>query len=306
MTSRQESKLNMYTAVLTHCNADPLIPPTVPAFATALAAFAIKHTAIFTTSTAEAAVIGGYAVDKATKRNSLCTQAADVAAAVYAYAVATNDLVLKEKMDISFSELKKLKDELLVQACSNIHADATAIVASLVPYGLTAAVLTSFNTNCTTYLTSVPIPRNAVSTRKAHGAALKQLFKEADAILKSQMDKLINQFKTNHPLFHAAYKHNRIILDPATSATQLIGTITTPSAGGAPDGGSPIPGVSIQVQGTTYITTNQPNGEYKLKIPIPGAYNITFAKPGYTTITILNITITLGQTTVLDMQLIPA
>ena len=297
MDSKQESKLNMYNAVITHCAANPAIIATVPAFQTALTNFQNVFGNIIETAQLEAQVIKGIAMDKSQYKTDLVQKASEIAAAVYAYAVTQNNNTLKEQVHFSVSDLLRMKDEILGPTCLNISNAANDNVASLAGYGITAAVITDFNDMISTYMGVVSNPRNAVTQRATYSASLKDYFKEGDDILKNQMDKIALQFKAANLEFYTTYKNNRIILDAGTSATEAEGIITQSGTE------TTISGVSVQVVGQSYNAASNGSGEYKLKIPVPGTYSIQFSKPGFANKTIDNVEITLGQSTSLDVQL---
>ena len=95
MNSSQEAKLNMYHAVISHSDANPLITATVPAFDAMMAALKIKVDSIDSTVQLEAQVISGVAADKKFLREILAQQAYKLAAAVFSamVRVTTNHLL---------------------------------------------------------------------------------------------------------------------------------------------------------------------------------------------------------------------
>jgi hypothetical protein len=297
MNSKQEAKMNMYDAVISHCNQNPAIVGTVPAFLAALTAFSSKYSSLVSTAQLEINEISGVAINKSVARKNLAQQASDISSAVFALAAANNDNDMKEKARNPVSKLINLRDELLAPACQNIHDLANTNIAALALYGITAATLTSFQSAIDSYTTAIPAPRNAVSQRVVYAKNIKTLIKEADGILKDQMDKIAPQFKAANMLFYNTYKNNRIILDAATSSTQVTGTVLADVEPG------PLSGGTIQVIGQSYTTTTDANGEYTLKIPVPGTYSLKFTHAGYQDKTINNVVVTLGQSTNLNVTL---
>ncbi|HWR32521.1 MAG TPA: carboxypeptidase-like regulatory domain-containing protein, partial [Chitinophagaceae bacterium] len=100
-------------------------------------------------------------------------------------------------------------------------------------------------------------------------------------------------------LFYNTYKNNRIILDAATSNTQVNGIVTNN------DTREPENNVAITVQDQSYSTTTDAVGRYTLKIPVPGSYKIIFTKVGFA-VNSESVEVTLGQTATLNMALNPA
>jgi Carboxypeptidase regulatory-like domain len=309
MKSRQEAKLNMYHAVITHCDANSAIILTVPGFATQLTAFKAKVVSLDDTAQLEAQIISGIATDKKALKTSLCQQAADIAAVVFSYAKTINNNTLAESVSLTKSELTALRDDELAPTCQNIHDAANTNVIALAPFNITPAMLTDFQALIDDYIAAVPTPRNAAALRKTYATTIKTLFTDCDSILKDQLDKTAVQFKAANLEFYNTYKNNRIILDAAQSNTQAQGNVTIDIAGG------PIFGVAVQATqvlppGSTdtpavYNTSTDVNGLYTLKIPQPGVYDFTFKKTGYQVRSTNSITLTLGQTTTLSVTLIP-
>ena len=299
MDSRNEAKLSMYNAVLTHIEANAVITATVPAFATVATTLRTTYDNIIDAAQQETLAITGITMDKTQARLALCNEAAGIAAAIFAYASSISDNEMKEQVNYPVSKLQNTNDELLIPVCNNILSIATTNAAAIIPYGVSAARVTAFEDIIEDYQNLIPNPRNAVSNRSAVRTSIKNLFKDADLIFKSQLDKLALQFKTTEEDFYNTYRNNRIILDAATSNTQATGTITDSVTN------LPIPNVTINVVDELYTATSDATGDYTIKIPVPGTYNLTFLAGGYNTKVQNGVVVTLGQSTALNIQLVP-
>jgi ABC-type uncharacterized transport system auxiliary subunit len=55
---------------------------------------------------------------------------------------------------------------------------------------------------------------------------LRELFKQTDAILREQMDRLVVTFKATHPDFVKTYESTRIIVDPPKKSVQFKEIVT--------------------------------------------------------------------------------
>ncbi|MGQ0738370.1 MAG: carboxypeptidase-like regulatory domain-containing protein [Bacteroidota bacterium] len=294
MNSRQEAKFNMFDAVFTHCDENAVTVATVPAFATAVNSFEVILDDLREAAQQEISIITGHAANKAEQKQSLIEKTLDIAGAIAAFAASTNNTVLKEQVTLTYSGLNRLRDELLSPQCSNILDAALANAAALIPFGVTVVKTGALSDAIDAYSVSVPAPRNAVANRTSISQTIKLKLEQGDEMLKEQMDMLAVQFKTTHLGFYNAYKANREILDPASSATKLEGAITDDATS------DPVVGASVQVVGQPYNAVADGFGEYSLTIPVPGTYNIQFSKSGYDTKTVNNVVITLGQSTDLD------
>lgn len=220
MQRKTEAKLNMYHAVANHCNNNTSITSTIPAFHNAVTLFNTKINSLLNAVRSHAQVLSGIASDKLQAKTTLARQAADIAAAVFAYAASINNYTLKEQVNFSVRKIIRTKDELVASLCFNIHSAASTHVAALASYGITPAKLAGFSNTISNYTSMVSLPRNAVSLRVAYKKEIDTLIRQTDQLLKNQLDKLSLQFKTSHPGFYYAYKSNRIIIDPAGSGAQ--------------------------------------------------------------------------------------
>lgn len=297
MNALQEAKLNMYHAVINHGEANAAILATVPAFDTAFSTFKGFIKDLETNVQSEALVISGIATDKQSLREDLCQQATDLAAVVFAYASSINNNTLKEQVNFSLTDLKRLKDDELAPTCRNINNLANDNLAALAPYGITAGTLTTFSTLVDEYDAAVPTTRNAASLRATYRTNIEAGLKKADDILKNQLDKTAVQFKTSNLEFYNTYKNNRIILDPAVSSTQIEGNVADSISR------EPIVGATVEFVGLPLNTTTVIDGTYILKNPKPGIYAVKFSKTGYKDKTVANIELKLGQSTTVIAEL---
>ena len=181
--------------------------------------------------------------------------------------------------------------------CQNIYDAAKANEAALKDYGITATTADTLLTTINNYQAKVPDPRNAAAQKATIRANLKNLIKEADQILKLQLDKTVLGFKTSNPDFVSTYKANRVIIDPSQSATTLKGVILNSIDK------SPVSGATILVVETGNKTSGNEKGSYEIK-PIPaGIYTISISAPKYKDKTEKEVTVKQGQITNMDFVL---
>lgn len=290
----------MFRATQKHCNDNPAIVATIKAFQTAAGTFNNTIASIIATARQEDLVTKGITIDKAEARKTLCRLAADIAAPIVAYAAATKNNKLLNEVNYTHSDFIRTKDEQLAPRCQNIYHAAKANEAALIDYGITTTTTDTLLATINNYQAKVPDPRNATAQKSTIRANLKNLIKEADQILKLQMDKTVLSFKTSNPDFVKTYKANRIIVDPGQSTTTLKGVIINSTDK------SPISGATIVVVETGTKTTSNQKGSYQIK-PIPaGISTINISAPKYKHKTEKEVTIKQGQNTTLDITLDPA
>lgn len=216
MNAKQEAKFNMFRATEMHVDDNAAIVAANVAFTAAFNQFKTTNVAISGTAQQKSGSLLGIAVDKTNYKQTLCTKTAAVAGYIYAYAAANKNNTLKSEMNLSITTLMRTRDEELAPRCQNVHDKGAVNIAALKDYGVTAALLADLQTAITDYSASTPRPRAAVSSRKTATVNLAALFKENDAILNEQMDKLIEQFRADHPNFVKTYFSNREIIDAPT------------------------------------------------------------------------------------------
>ncbi|UAY51317.1 carboxypeptidase-like regulatory domain-containing protein [Ferruginibacter albus] len=289
MEARQETKLNMYHSVQKICDDNANVITTNPAFQTVYNSYKANISALITAISLESEVITGITIDKTEAKKALCRNATDVGAIIFAFASANNNNTLKQSVNFSYTDLFRLKDELVAPTIQNIYKAANDNAASLTDYGITAAMLTTFQSAIDAYNNSIAKPRTAKAIKGTHTQNIKELIKIIDNQLKEQLDKLIVNFRSSNSDFVSAYTNARIILDPAHSATQIKGTVTDA------DTKQPVAGVTVQLMGNIIQCITDAQGNFSLKPVIHGTHSVTISGNGYQSTTVNNIKVKLGQ-----------
>lgn len=297
MNARQEAKLTMYRAVEKHGDNNSTIIAAVPAFQTAFTNFKAKIAAITNTAQLKDTPLTGMVVDKSSSKQTLCEIATDTAGVIFAFASATGNQTLKQEVNFNLSKLLQTRDEQLAPRCQNIHARAIENKDALEDYGITDTKLTALQTAINNYAAETPKPRTALSQRKTLTSNLRQLFKDADAILTEQMDKLVSNFKAANPDFVATYETVRIIIDPATTATQLKGIVTDKSTG------NPIKNAVVTIVELSKTTKTNFAGAYSFKPVANGTYTVTITATGFNNFQADGVEVKLGAITSLNVEL---
>ena len=299
MNKINESRLYMYEAVIAYCNNNAATTALVPAFQTALTAFETVVGQINDTMQMEANNITGFTSEKLQLKTSLSDQAANLSAALFAFASATNNIQLKEQFSFSYSDIKRLSDEMLAPTCANIRDALNANITALAAYGVTAANVTDLQTAITNYKVKIVSPRNALNQRSAYSIALNNFFVQANEILKDQLDKMALQFKTSAVGFYVAYRNNRALVGPGTSATRISGTVTNSVTH------TPLPGATVHVIGQSLTAVTNENGFFVLKSVSPGSRSIKIAIAGYGEKQEDDLIVKIGKTTNADIAVTP-
>lgn len=233
--------------------------------------------------------INGIAQDKNSAKVALCVAAAELAGIVFAFAVVNGDNTLKEKVNISKTELLKKRDDQLAPACIAIKNAANDNLAALADYGIDITSLDNFQLLIDNYSGDVPLPTTAKGTVSTQRKNQKKLIRESSELLKKVMDKTIVIFKDVNPDFVTTFKTARIILDPAKVKTGVRSQVTNSADGAA------LASATVEIVQLGLNKQTDKAGRCKIA-PIPnGTYTITCSKPGFKTQTLPDQLVKQGQ-----------
>lgn len=158
----------------------------------------------------------GVALDKRFKKEGMVKKTVEIAQAMFAYAEDKGDVVLRDQVDYSRSDLMQTRDAVIAQTCQNIHDLANPIIAALAAYGVVATDLTAQQNTIDAYSATVGSPRAALTVRKGATAEIEALVKDSMKILNNRMDKMMPEFEVSTPDFFQEYFDARIIVNSAT------------------------------------------------------------------------------------------
>jgi len=151
-------------------------------------------------------------------KEALVSQAVELAAAAHAYASApaVADPELAQKMALSKSAFPVGGEAVMVAKCKEVLGVVTENLEALGPYGITQAKVTNLKKKIELFRSVETRPRQRKTAVSAATQQLRDLFEEADSILKSRIDKLVVQFEASAPEFYHEYQAARIIVGNAT------------------------------------------------------------------------------------------
>ena len=203
----------MYLAVKAVCDRNNTTWQTLQAFVDGYADFGGRVTNIQNLAQSQAVDSTGLSTDKEQLRKAMALATVEVALATSAYAKKAKNNDLAAKTSVSASTFLEGRDTLAATNALNIHAAATANLASLAPYGVTAAKLTALKAKIDAYSASISKPRDAVSSGSTATKQMSDEFAAAEAALNDQMDALVPQFAAANAMFVEDYNTARIIVD---------------------------------------------------------------------------------------------
>lgn len=298
MQKRQEDKLGMYDSVANHnIQQAKLIEERYPALHNGYRALNTTVAAIRSTAQLYKEATKGQTAVKNEQKAQMAAFNSQVAGAIFAWASDNKNTVLQEKVRYSITDLLKMRDEELVNANEMLYAMINENQANLIPYGISKDVADAYKLAMENYKSAVPAPRNAVAMRKAYKDKLKELFKEADNILKNKIDKLVLPLKKDNPEYWSAYKANRRIVSSATNSTAIRILLKDEKTG------EPIADANVQIEALKFQAQSGKAGEVTAK-PVPlGSYTIAIIAKGYQPATADQVKTTLGKTNTVEVML---
>src|SRR5437764_127056 len=129
----------------------------------------------------------------------------------------SNDQDLLALTDITRSGIDKLDSEGLSNRAALVLTQANNTKTELATLQVTQTNIDELTQALQNYNTDKAGPRQATVTRVAQTESLSTLMREANDILRNQIDKMINLFSRSHPQFVSSYEGARVIVDRAAS-----------------------------------------------------------------------------------------
>lgn len=274
MNQLQERRRSMYYVVEDFLATVPAATlATLPEFNTKLASFTSTVALIRAQSESQTTNRVGYRMVKEELKESMTRYAIDVATRIRAYAINTNDTVLREEMNQRMSRLYRRPDTVCADICQFIHGKAELLLTELADYGVTTLLLEDLQKSITKYVSYIPKPRAGVVERRLATSEMVALFTNSNKVLKA-MDALVTMVQFSDPDFYKTYFYSRKIIRPSYRSLSLRGTITDTE-------GMPILKANIHIEGTNIYRKSTENGGFEVKDLASGMHTVVISKPGY-------------------------
>ena len=273
MTNTQSNQLNMFRTVIKHATgtaANLAITNTIPAFAAGIGALSVKVSAIQVTSGEQDLAISGVTTGKNELKEALAVVTFSVISPTKAYAVSINDTTLEEQMNLSQTEIRDKHDNQIGQDAQTLHGIVTPLVPALAPYGISPAIMLSWQNAINAYQLVLANPRIAVVHRATLTGELVTLFAEANKILKKTLDPISISFKIPNPHYYEDYVKAREIIDLGKGTTTVKGKCTLLSADGLP-----VYNVTVKINEQDKQTTTDVDGLFNLNPDAPATITLT-------------------------------
>ncbi|MFI5218335.1 MAG: hypothetical protein ACHQNT_02520 [Bacteroidia bacterium] len=238
----------------------------------------------------------GVAQDKQNKRQDLEERTFATGSIIAFYASSVNNRELLQKVNFKRSELAKARDNELPGMAEQVHQEAVANAAAVLPFGLTGAMTTALGTAITTFVTYISKPRAAKSETSAATEQLPPLFEDTTTLLAEQIDGGMELYRVSNPDFYNGYFNARIIVNSPTQKRALEIHFENETA-------TALEHVNVLVNGSINRRSSS-LGNIRVQNLSEGAHSFTASLPGYNPVS-QNFNVIAGETTRIHVRMIP-
>jgi hypothetical protein len=212
-----------------------------------------------------------------------------------AWAAGNEDETTYKALNLVQSKIKKMPDEVAGPACLNIYNILNANSVALLPFGLSAAMLSELNTAISDYIAIVPLPANAINIRQTYTDNIIKSVRQGSSFLKRQIDNIVRSQININSDFVKSYFNSREIIDPPTNSTTFKITVWQDDGTGNRSAHA-IAGARFEVIGIAdKVTHTDSEGKASLSKFKKDNYTLLVTADGYTPVQKI-ISIGLGET----------
>lgn len=224
MDTEQTNRVTMFKTVNTYMDDNGAVWNAMTPLQTAMTRFKAKVTEIDSTAQKQE-MPSGATDDKGAARDALENVLFLACEAMGVLAHASNDHDLSALTDVTRTSLDRMGAEELSNRAAGIVSAANSRKTELAALQVTQENLDELNEALENFNTVKAKPRNVTAARVAQTESLAQLIREASAILRNEIDRMVNLFSRSKPGFVSGYRAARVIVDRA--ATHAPGKPTT-------------------------------------------------------------------------------
>lgn len=257
---------------------------TIPALAAAFNQFSDMLAELRKYNQLQLQNLKGITENKNNSRAKLCRQVQVISGMLKSWASDVGNYEVVFASNYSPSTLRNMRNHQVFSAVSLVCSIAEQHITDLEPYGMTTQLWENFISALNDYEDKMIAPTLAIRNRKAYTSIIDEIDADIRKHLRERIDTAILVLEESNPMFVARYKAARAIYNFAathkkhlaeTDAPAVIsGTITDTS-------GAPVPGASVQLDGTGLITTTSPDGNFNIAATAGQKALILISKTGY-------------------------
>lgn len=213
MTKSEKNIFAMYKAVNAVLTGNATEVDKLPALKDSHTRFSNKITELGSKDTDYISKTDGKTISKTDAENELIENILPVVGGLQVFAKIIDNHELKVTTKVTVTDMKRMRDNELINKAKQIFDFANTNSAELVNYGITADTITQLNTLITNYEAALSDQGSSFAEKQAARKALTLLFDTADDILKDELDNLMELTRSNNPDFYNEYKAARVIKD---------------------------------------------------------------------------------------------
>jgi len=306
MLKRMVNKHRMLIAVLDFFAANVAKLTFAPALAGLITQLRDTMTSISNMEQSQLMSSKGHTQTKEALKQQVINSILEIIKRAKAYAIVTDNLILKDAVDYTYSQLDKMPQDSLVSVANKLVTTCVEHISAMAGYGLTQQMLDAVSPQLTGYAAALPGTKRAIASRKTATDGLVNAFATADSLVK-KIDAMMELVSTEDPPFYQEYKNLRVIVDLKGKAkTNGNGGMGITGTVSSMETGLNQPGVKVSLAGTNLSTLTDAQGNYTLAVSQAGTYSLLAALNGYADYTEDDIEVNPGELTEVDFDMEPA
>jgi len=228
MNTNQTNRVTMFKTVASQLDDHSTIWNGMAPMQTAVTQFKAKIAGI-DASAQKQELPSGAADNKAAARDALEDVLFLACEALGTLAHASNNHDLAALVEVTPSSLDHLGEAELSNRAASVLAAAITRQTDLAALQVTQDNLNELEQALQDFNASREGPRQATTERMVQTESLPELIREANEILREQIDRMVNLFRRSHPDFVAGYRGARVIVDRAASRATTRPTAPPPN-----------------------------------------------------------------------------
>jgi hypothetical protein len=211
---------------------------------------------------------GGITTDKGKAKGNLAEAMFINTTGTSAYAASKGDNTLKEKVNYSISDLKKLSDDMIIDVAVNLDEIINKVLdAELAGFGVDSDTLKDMMDAKDLFANAKNKPREAIVERSTQTEALVPLFKEGDDLIHDVMDPVALTLKKDHADWYIEYHNSGKIINTGTRHTTTEGDVL-------------VQGTQAPIYNALVTLTSIDNPEVKIHTHVNGHWKVIPIKHG--------------------------
>jgi hypothetical protein len=228
MNKQQENKLTMYEAVSAVLEKHASTVSSFASLATAKTDMTELLQKVKAKGRNKKEATAGKTKNKEQAREVLIEALLRVASPLYSFGRRTKNTEAAAIADVKESALQRLRDTDLAARATSIHGQASEHLGSLGNFGITVETLADLQAKIGGFSAALADREAGVAERIGATAALSDLFKEMDNLLRDELDRLVLLTRGSSDAFHREYFAARVVKDLGARREQPKNQPTTP------------------------------------------------------------------------------